>query len=268
MNEFSARLVTTAEMTAPSLVQLERGTAVIFSAPSPDRTHDVNEDALGLFTVGETLVLAVADGLGGVPGSKHASRTALETFEQTLRTGTEQGKGPLESIMGGFEQANAAVIAGAGETTMVVAELSDRKLRTYNVGDSAALVVGQRGRLKLQTLAHSPVGYGVAAGLIPEDEAIHHEQRHYVSNTIGSASMRIEVSAEVSLAHYDTLVLASDGLFDNLTPEEIAEIIRKGPLEEASAGLIAACTSRMLQSGGEHPSKPDDLSFILYRPER
>ncbi|MHC4422347.1 MAG: PP2C family protein-serine/threonine phosphatase, partial [Planctomycetota bacterium] len=63
----------------------------------------------------------------------------------------------------------------------------------------------------------------------------------------------------------DTLVLGSDGLFDNLHLEEITEYVRKGPLARAAESLAAACRRRMCEPRADHPSKPDDLTFLLYR---
>ena len=57
----------------------------------------------------------------------------------------------------------------------------------------------------------------------------------------------------------------SDGLFDNLEQEEIVELVRKGPLEEAIDELADRCLSRMNGSGGRRPSKPDDLTLVAYR---
>src|SRR5690606_2144872 len=109
-------------------------------------------------------------------------------------------------------------------------EIQNGVIRPYHVGDSAILLTGQRGKLKMQTIAHSPIGYAVEAGLMREEEAIHHEERHVISNVIGSDQMRIEIGPPVEMARRDTLVLASDGLLDNLLPSEIVGYVRSGPL--------------------------------------
>ena len=79
-------------------------------------------------------------------------------------------------------------------------EISNGSVRPYHVGDSVILLVGQRGKIKLQTVSHSPVGYAVEAGVLDEVEAMHHQDRHVVSNFIGSPEMRIEVGAPLRLA--------------------------------------------------------------------
>ncbi len=48
------------------------------------------------------------------------------------------------------------------------------------------LFTGHKGKIKLQTISRSPVGYAVHTGLLDETEAMHHEDRHLASNIIGS----------------------------------------------------------------------------------
>ena len=170
-------------------------------------------------------------------------------------------------MLDGVERANAEVtgLAVGAATTLAVVELGRAAIRPYHVGDSTILVVGQRGKLKLQTVPHSPVGYAVEAGLLDEKEAIHHEDRHLVSNIVGSPEMTIEVGRTLKLRPRDTVVLGSDGLFDNLHVEEITEIVRKGPLGAAAAALADVCRRRMDEPEPGRPSKPDDLTFLVYR---
>ena len=119
----------------------------------------------------------------------------------------------------------------------------------------------------MQTTPHSPVGFGVEAGFIDEDEALDHDELHIISNVMGSNDMRIEIGPRRPIAARDTLLLASDGLFDNLLPDEIIEIIRKGPLVDAAKALWQRSRSRMDGKDADKPSKPDDFSVILFRPK-
>jgi serine/threonine protein phosphatase PrpC len=172
------------------------------------------------------------------------------------------------AILNGIEAANQSVreLGCGAATTLALVEIQGRSIRPYHVGDSVILLTGQRGKLKLQTIPHSPIGYAVEAGLMKEEEAIHHEERHVISNVIGAEQMRIEMSAPVEMALRDTLVLASDGLLDNLLPGEIVEIVRSGPLNVAVSDLVSEAHRRMTSQNGSAPSKPDDLTVIAYRP--
>ena len=99
-----------------------------------------------------------------------------------------------------------------GGTTLAAVEISGVSARPYHIGDSSILITGQKGKLKLNTVAHSPVGFAVEAGLLDVDEALHHAERHLVSNVLGLENMRIELGSPVDLAPRDSLVIASDGL--------------------------------------------------------
>ena len=85
---------------------------------------------------------------------------------------------------------------------------------------------------------------------------------------IGSEAMRIDVGSPVRLAARDTVLLASDGLADNLASDEIVEHIRKGSLLDAANELVAHARQRMNDPAPSHPSKPDDLTFVLLRQHR
>jgi serine/threonine protein phosphatase PrpC len=109
------------------------------------------------------------------------------------------------------------------------------------------------------------VGYALESGLLEEEEALHHDQRHLISNMVGSAEMRIEVGSPIRLAPRDTVLLATDGLLDNLSLQEIVDGIRAGPLARVVRNLARTCGRRMREPEGNYPSKPDDLSFLLFR---
>ena len=227
-----------------------------------------NQDSAALLPVaGDRLVLIVADGVGGQPGARGASNLSVQLICDAL-TRVEDGSERLRStILDGIEAANRAVLAlGSGAaTTLALAEIGPDYVRTYHVGDSVVLLCGQRGLLKLQTIPHSPVGFAVEAGLLDADEALHHAELNIISNVIGSPDMRIEIGSETPMAPRDTLLLASDGLFDNLLQEEIIGAIRKGRLDGAIRQLTGLAQERMRGTVPGLPSKPDDFTAVLFR---
>jgi len=261
------RLFIGEHMDAPVVAPFVRGEVAVYSARSPDK-DTVNEDAAALIEVnGGGAILAVADGAGGMAAGQEASSIAIRTLAATIEAADKNDAGSREALLNAIESA-ARQIAELGigaATTFAAVELSDDTVRPYHVGDSMILNTGQRGRLKLQTVSHSPVGYAVESGLLDAAEAMHHEERHIVSNMVGAADMRIEIGAATRIAPRDTLVLATDGLFDNLHVWEIVECVRKGPLARAARNLAQLCRARMQHPADEQPSKPDDLTFILYR---
>jgi serine/threonine protein phosphatase PrpC len=248
-------------------VDVAGGEAVIYTARDPYKESE-NEDTVAILPYGPgAAVLVVADGAGGLPAGKRASLTAVNTLAESLQSAMDKTTLLRTAILNGIDAANAAVLALANgsATTLTVMTIEGRLARSYQIGDSEGIVIGQKGLVKLQTTAHSPTGFAVEAGYLDERDALHHEDRHLVSNFIGTPDMRIDVGTAVELDLRDTVLLASDGLMDNVHVDEIIEFVRKGPLNEAVDALVNIAESRMQKVSDGQPSKPDDLSVILFR---
>jgi serine/threonine protein phosphatase PrpC len=252
-------------------VAVAGGSAIALTRRDPEKESE-NEDTVAIIPYGPgAAVLVVADGAGGLPAGKRASLTAVTTLAASLQAAMDRTILLRTAMLNGIEAANEAVLAlGTGSaTTLTVITIEGLVARSYQIGDSEGLVVGQRGLVKLQTTAHSPTGFAVEAGFLDQRDALHHEDRHLVSNFIGTSDMRIDVGAGVELRPRDTVLVASDGLTDNVHHDEIIEHVRKGSLAE-SAGAVAELASRRMAGTFEgQPCKPDDLSLILFRkPDR
>ncbi len=241
--------------------------AVVLSIPKPGR-QGPNEDAAALVALGEdSAVAVVSDGAGGHPGGAEAAALAVRAVCDAVSGLGSDLSNLRDAIINGFESADQAIAAlGTGAAaTLAVVEIQGQSMRAYHAGDSMVLVTGQRGRIKWLTIPHSPVGYAVEAGLLDRGEALHHEDLHLVSNLLGTQGMRIELGASLELSPRDTVVLASDGLSDNIHLDEIVERVRKGRLPQAVSELAALGRARMAAPSEGTPSKPDDLTFIAIR---
>lgn len=248
---------------------LETPRASLASFSQPYGEERANEDSLAVIELAPAHhLLLLADGVGGLPGGAQASTLAITALIESIQEALATEQPLLYGIITGFDRANVDICeqAPGSASTLAVVEVADGELRTYHAGDSTVLITGQRGRLKLITIAHSPVGYAQEAGYLTELEAIHHDERHVVSNLLGSNDMRIEIGQRFALSHYDTVVVGSDGLFDNLLSDEIAATIRTGTLADSATALAQFSLKRMYAPEEGRPSKPDDLSFILFRP--
>jgi serine/threonine protein phosphatase PrpC len=250
---------------------LPHGEVCVRSIRSPDKQTE-NEDSAAIIQLGDdSLVLAVADGVGGSVAGREASNAAVRALSKVLTQLPEENPQLRPAILDAVEEANKAVLglARGAATTLVVAQLDATRLRSYHVGDSELLAVGQRGRIKQRVVPHSPTGFAVEAGLLDENEAVQHDQRHVLFNVIGSSDMRVEVGPLLQLAARDTVLLASDGLFDNLYIDEIVATIRSGPLIAAADKLVERVQSRMRGAdAADQPCKPDDLTIVLFRPHK
>ena len=242
------------------------GEVVAYTCRAPDKDSE-NEDSVAVISSGhDAAVLVVADGAGGLPAGRRASQTAVASLYESLRIARSENMLLRTAILDGIEQANAAVLelANGSATTMTVVTIEGRVARTYQVGDSEALISGQRGLIRSQTTPHSPTGFAVQAGFLDERAALLHAERHIVSNFVGSNDMHIDVGATVELKPRDTILVASDGLTDNIHSEEIMNLMRAGPIEQALEAIVDLARERMVVEMEDQPSKPDDLSIILF----
>ena len=245
------------------------GRCVVVTRKSPDRgAEEHNEDGAAVLSWrGRACVLALADGLGGHGEGDVAARMVLTRIAKRVGAGPYDGASIQSAILGAIEEANEALRArsGSAATTVLVASVRGDQFRSYHAGDSELLVVGQRGKIKYQSVSHSPVGYAVEAGVLDREDSMAHDERHLISNFVGREAMRVEVTTAIRLAPRDTVVLASDGLWDNLYVHEVAEHVRKGPLNRAAASLAELATRRMAGEDQSVAGKPDDLTIILFR---
>ena len=266
MKENRPRTMTLFQQEAASveLTKFCGGTLVGCSYKSPDKNAP-NEDAAGWIELSESHgVLIVADGVGGHAAGDRAARASIESVIEHLQN-ISSGTSARAQILDAIEAANREVLSwGLGSaSTIVVAEFLDGTVRVIHVGDSTALLTSNRGTIKFLSVAHAPVAMAVEIGMLDEAEAIEHEDRNIITNCIGSGEMKIEVGPEIPMSARDTLLLASDGLFDNLTTTQIVDSIRAGHLENQMQTMIEKTRNQM--TGHDEFGKPDDLTVLCFR---
>ncbi len=248
----------------PLSVSINHGEVVCYSDRSPVK-ETPNEDALAVIPVGDkTTVLVVADGLGGMPAGEQASQIVVECLIDSLNDVVIQTR---EAILNGIDAANKQILdlkTGSG-TTVSIAEINNTSLRTYHAGDSLILLTTNHGNVKYQTVSHSPIGYALVCGAIDKERAMRHPERNLISNYVGCNDMHINIGPFIELTSFDTLILTSDALSDNLYEDEICEIIRKGTLQEGVDKLIEECKHNMHEPLPDRLCHPDDLTLICFR---
>jgi len=266
MSDFNEKTViyTDEDEVLPVLHTLAFGTACAFTVKAPNK-ETRNEDSIALIPYDEQRgLIVVADGVGGHAKGGDASQIAVHALDKAIREYGESNGDLRDAILRGIDEANQQILAmqSGSATTIVIVEINGDQIRSYHAGDSVALITGQRGRLKYQTIAHSPVGYAVESGMLNEEQAMSSDERHLVSNIVGCNDMRIEIGPPLTMARRDTVLLCSDGATDNLLIDEILEHIRKGSLLDAGQYLLSTCREKMQQADGHM----DDLSVVLFRP--
>jgi PPM family protein phosphatase len=211
------------------------------SATHAGRIRTSNEDRA---LIAENLV-AVADGMGGHVGGEIAAEMAVERFasDYDLATG-------LEGLIAAARRANRAVyqrseaeptLRGMGTTltaAALVRENGQEVLHVINIGDSRAYFL-EGNRVIQISEDHSLAEEMVRHGELTPEMALVHPHRHIITRAVG-IEPEIGVDAFSFEAHAGMrLLVASDGLTNEVNDQEIAAILSIHlNREEAAATLL------------------------------
>ena len=207
-----------------------------------------NEDA---FLVSDTL-FAVADGMGGHNAGEVASALTTQLLG-ALPQGTVSTPQAFVQVV---QEINHSIYQAATTTTeqrgmgttltaLAVVANDDSAEPAHmvlaNVGDSRAYLL-RDGELRQLSVDHSYVQELVAEGLLTADEARTHPRRNIVTRALGIDVAVSVDSSIIPIIEGDRFMLCSDGLVDEVPPEEIASLcsLSASPTDAANALVAAA----------------------------
>ena len=207
----------------------------------------------------------VADGMGGYEGGQEASRIAVETVCEFYEQATEDD--PQVALLAAFAAAHARILNYATEhpqfygmgTTCTALVLLGRQLYFAHIGDSRLYLVRGTGISQLSR-DHSYVGRLVASGIVRSEDAETHPQRHILTAAlgVGEESLADSGEQELNLENGDALVLCTDGLWSQVSEQELETVVKSNAPSEACAALV----SMAMQRGG-----PDNITVQVLRLE-
>ncbi len=187
--------------------------------------RSASEDRAAVFMRGDTLVIAVADGAGGVRGGGLAS----QRFVDAVANANVRDPFDLRAWTRFFEATDAA-LASVGETTAIVIAVSLHALFGMSVGDSQACVVRAN---DVDQLTNGQVRIRLGSG-------------------------RARPFAFHRKALDGVLIVATDGLF---TYAKSRSIVAACALENASSIAAALVEQVKLPTGDFH----DDVAVVVVR---
>ncbi len=223
-----------------------------------------NQDRVAYSYSRDTLLMVVADGMGGHMHGEIAAQIAVQTLTDQFQ---KMAKPRLDDPMAFLDETTTLAHYAINDyavdqdlleiphTTCVAAVIQDDTAYWAHVGDSR-LYLFSGGSLTARTEDHTAVAQMVRDGLISEDEAGTHPERNKVSNCLGGyVAPQVECNAPILLHDADTLLLCTDGIWGMINPHELAAILHAYSLEDAVRHLMDHAEFR----GGEHG---DNLSLI------
>lgn len=197
-------------------------------------TRQYNQDRVAYCYSRDTLLLIVADGMGG-----HANGEVAAQIATTHITGLFQREArphlpdPMFFLSVAIEGAHTEICAEAERqgmtenprTTCVVCVVQNNVAYWAHVGDSRLYLV-RDGKVLAQTRDHSLVQTLVDSGSITAEQARSHPARNRIFSCLGGQQEpQIDFSRKTPLRDGDVLVLCTDGVW--------------GPLENDLCALIA-----------------------------
>ncbi|MDE3163174.1 MAG: serine/threonine-protein phosphatase [Acidobacteriota bacterium] len=176
-------------------------------------------------------LFVVADGVGGMDFGEIASSTAVSVLTDEFPK-AQPGAMLISLLPRLVQSANAAVhdrtlapeFRGKKMASTVVAcALRHDQAIISHVGDSRCYLV-RNGSAKQITQDHTWVNEQRKLGLISQEEIAESESRHVLIRSLGPEMFVSPDTTAVTLLPGDVLVLCTDGVHDEMKPEEIAAI--------------------------------------------
>ncbi len=209
------------------MIQYDKGVA------SRVGNRAMNQDRGCIIEHDQSLLIFVADGMGGHQGGEIAAQEAMNCFVDNLK----RQQTPIEDPAGFLEMSmleSHRNIAHLGDTedppfyprtTCVACLIQQNQAWWIHLGDSRLYLL-RDGNILDRTRDHTYIEELYQNEVITEEEMLTHPMRNYVTYCLGGPNDM----PPVSRGHYDTLqagdmiMLCSDGLWGAINVEDIAKL--------------------------------------------
>jgi protein phosphatase len=179
-------------------------------------------------------LLAVADGLGGYEGGEIASQIAVDVMAETLFVATDGEQTPAQRLCEAVQTAHHAICHHNGGTTgrggmsstLTALHVGPKVMTIAQVGDSRAYLFS-RGKLQLLTEDQTVVRLLLKKGMVTEEEARKHPDRHVILQALGQTHDVVPEMRSVRFQDEDCVLLCTDGLSSFVPHHRIEAILQE-----------------------------------------
>ena len=209
--------------------------------------RQVNQDRMGYCFTRDSLLMLVADGMGGHMHGEIAAQIALQaaasTFQAMAQPALDDPAAFLElALRRGhreilrFQQAHR--LPESPRTTIVACVVQNGLALSAHAGDSRLYWL-RDGKVLARTRDHSKVQNLVDLGLIHPDETERHPDRNKVLNCLGSpCEPTVDIGGPQALRPGDRILICSDGVWGPLSAAELVATITAEPIDSAVPRLV------------------------------
>ena len=209
-------------------------------------TRDYNQDRAACLEGSDSVLLILGDGLGGYSGGEIAADILVDTASKAfLKIRTPVIEEPSLFLALILQHSHRAINRYAKNsteeidprTTAVLCLIQNGYAYWAHAGDSR-LYLFRNGSQLTRTLDHTGSDQAKGGGhRIPIKTGLY--------NCIGGPSRpSISLGPEIALQYGDRLLLCSDGVWQGMSIDEVAEYIHEDDLEEATDNMLEAIVQR------------------------
>ena len=212
-----------------------------------------NQDRIGHWHTRDSLLLVLADGMGGHLNGEVAAQIAVDTFAAAFRKDAQprlpdpdlflfRNVGRVHSAID--EYTRRLGLPDSPRTTLVACVVQDGVAWWTHVGDSRLYMI-RRGTVVTRTRDHTRVQQLVDQGRIREEAVSSHPERNVLLQCLGGThTPKIEPSSKAGLAKDDILLLCSDGFWGPLTQRQLLGKLVEKDLAQAMPELMSLAEIR------------------------
>lgn len=206
-----------------------------------------NQDRMGYCYTSDTLMMIVADGMGGHLRGDVAAQIAMQTmaadFQFAARPALADPPGFLDAALRHghreilrYQRLHA--LPESPRTTVIACIVQGKRAWWAHAGDSRLYWI-RDGRCVWRTQDHSKVQNLINLGLIAPHEQETHPERNKVLNCLGSPfEPTIELGGAPELEDGDLLLLCSDGVWSAYDETAICRRLSAMPIVQAVPQLV------------------------------
>ncbi len=216
-----------------------------------------NQDRMGYCFTRESLLLLLADGMGGHTHGELAATLTLQTmgslFQKAASPSVVEPAAFLDELIYTSHLAlhkyrSQYRLPDTPRTTIVVCLVQDGQALWAHCGDSRLYWL-RSGRILARTTDHSHVEKLVAMGRLSPHQRMQHPDRNKLYNCLGAPTLPIITKSAIApMQAGDHLLLCSDGLWGSIPEHELAYRLSVLPLDEAVPEMVRSA----VQIGGKN----------------
>ena len=213
----------------------------------------MNQDRVGHWRTPQSLLLVVADGMGGHLHGEVAANLAADLFGAAFqREAKPKLANPAEFLTQQVAAAHSQILSEAQKrgfaepprTVIVACVVQDGQAYWMHVGD-CRLYLFRKGRVAARTRDHTRVQQLVDEGRIREEAVTTHPERNRLLQCLGGIQPpRPDVASKTALEKDDILMLCSDGFWAPLTQRQMLNALLARELKEAIPELVELAEAR------------------------